>query len=119
MGDHVYFEMNWKGNKGGVLVVEIEEMKYEKICCGVENHCEKNQVKAHNKWNVSFVDVEGVLTSQLHRIQSLIFLIKFKHCWKNRRNNNNVQASWRKWTARQHCLDRNNKIKRKQQQQKQ
>ena len=42
-------------------------MKYEKLCGGVENHCEKNQVKAHNKWNVSVVDVEGVLTSQFHR----------------------------------------------------
>ena len=49
MGYHVYFEMNGKGNKGGVLVVEIEEMKYQKICLGVENHGEKNSVKAHNK----------------------------------------------------------------------
>jgi len=49
MEDGEYFEMYFKGNKGGVLVVEIEEIKYEKICCAVENHSEKNKVKAHNK----------------------------------------------------------------------
>jgi hypothetical protein len=49
MEDDEYFEMKCKGNKGWVLIVEIEEMKYEKICCEVENHGEKNEVKAHNK----------------------------------------------------------------------
>jgi hypothetical protein len=94
-------------------------MKYEKICCEVENHGEKNKVKAHSKWNISVANVEGVCTSKLDRIKSLIILIKFKHCWQNRRKNNNVQASWHKLTARQHCLDRKNRNKSKQQQQKQ
>ena len=49
MEDDEYFEMNCKGNKGGVLIDKIEEMKYEKICCEVETHGEKNEVKAHNK----------------------------------------------------------------------
>jgi len=49
MKDNEHFEMNCKGNKGGVLIVEIEEMKFEKICCEVENHDEKNKVLAHNK----------------------------------------------------------------------
>ena len=49
MEDDEYFEMKCKGNKGGVLIVEVEEMKYEKICCEVETHGEKNKVKAHNK----------------------------------------------------------------------
>ena len=49
MKDNEHFEMNCKGNKGGVLIAEIEEMKDEKICCEVETQGEKNKVKAHNK----------------------------------------------------------------------
>jgi len=48
MKDNEHFEMNCKGNKGGVLIVEIEETKFEKVCCEVENH-EKNKVLAHDK----------------------------------------------------------------------
>ena len=81
----IYFEINWKG-KGGVLVVEIEENEIWEDMLWSRKPLWKDQVKAHNKWNVSVVDVEDVRTSQLHRIQSLIFLIKLKHYWQNRRN---------------------------------
>jgi hypothetical protein len=60
---------------GGVLIVEIEEMKYDKICCGVEKHLESSTTTTREE--TSLLLNQGLIISHSVRspgITSLLLL---------------------------------------------